>query len=294
MVKTNTENIDDAFEIGSKLEKLINNELEGIVEMKIEGVFKTILILAKKRYAGLEVEKLKNSYHERIVMKGIETVRRDWCDLTGETLSKILEIILIEQNPKKALNYMKEVTTKLQKNEIPIEKLIVTKSVSKSLKEYRGIQPHIELVKKMRKRDIATAPGVGDRVGFVIVQGLQIMSYRAEDPEYIKQHNLKIDSKYYVENQIIPPVERVFEAMGISRSELVGMGKQLGLMDAIKNGNKKPQKNILNSIDGFICDRCNSTFRRSPLVGRCGSCSGDILFYSGEQKSRFLAVWVST
>jgi DNA polymerase I len=70
----------------------------------------------------------------------------------------------------------------------------------------------------MRRRSPASTPGVGDRVGFVIVQGLQLMSERAEDPEYIKQHNLKIDSKYYIESQLLPPLERVFEAIGIEAS----------------------------------------------------------------------------
>jgi DNA polymerase I len=223
-------------------------------------------------------------------MKGIETVRRDWCDLVSETLYKTLEIILKDQNPKAATNYIKDVLSKLERNEIEIEKLVITKSISKPLRHYKGIQPHIELVKKMRKRDPTSTPGIGDRVGFVIIKGLQLMSDRAESPEYVKQNNLKIDSKYYIESQIIPPLERVFEAMGIDKTELISTGKQILLTDIIKRDATKTKGRedfVLSDIDGFICDRCNKTFRRIPLVGKCVTCGGEIMFYSGDIKARY-------
>ena len=90
---------------------------------------------------------------------------------------------------------------------------------------------------------------------------------------------MKIDSKYYIESQILPPLERVFEAIGMSKSELVGMGRQILLTDAIK---KSPETTALKSIDGFICNKCNKTFRRTPLIGKCFACGGEIVFYSGE------------
>lgn len=288
MVRTQTKDLEEAFKLGGFLEKKINIAHEGKISMKIEGVFKSLLILTKKRYAGLIVEKEDNGMEEKITMKGIETVRRDWCDLVSKSLYDVLEIILKEQDPKKAFVYVKGILEKLEKNEIPIEDLVVTKSISKSLKEYKGVQPHIELFKKLRKRKPADAPGVGDRIGYVIVKGLQLMSERAEDPEYVKENKLKIDSRYYIENQLLPPLERVFEAIGISKSELVGVGKQLLLIEAIRNGMKKPkEEQILRTVDGFICDRCNKTFRRVPLIGRCDKCSGEIMFSSEEMKSRY-------
>ncbi|HKZ45151.1 MAG TPA: DNA polymerase domain-containing protein [archaeon] len=284
MVKLQTSDLDQASTIGKGIEEKINKELNNIVRIKIENVFKSLLVLTKKRYAGLSFEKTNGTWEEKLVMKGIETVRRDWCDLVSKTLFDVLGIILREQNPKKAFNYVKGVLSKLEKNEISIEDLVITKSVSKSLKDYKGIQPHIELIKKLKKRSPATAPGVGDRIGFVIVQGLQLMSERAEDPDYIKQHNLKIDSKYYIESQLLPPLERVFEAIGIGKSELIGMGKQMIIADAIKN---KTSEEPVTTIEGFICNKCNKTARRIPLMGKCLDCGGEMLFYSGGAKSRY-------
>jgi DNA polymerase I len=299
MVKTKTKDIEEAFKLGQELEVTINEELENVVKMKIESIFKTIIILTKKRYAGWSFEKRGGVWEDKIIMKGIETVRRDWCDLVSETLYAVLEIILKEQDPKKAFNYVRGVLKQIQRNEIPIEKLVITKSISKPLRSYKGVQPHIELVKKMRKRNPTDAPGVGDRVGFVITQGLQLLSNRSEDPAYVKEHGLKIDSKYYIENQLIPPLERVFDAMGVDRSELLGMGKQTLLTSLFgtppKSSKKRSGKTSdidtpLKSIDGVVCQKCGKTYTRPSLMGKCDSCGGPYLFFNGGSKSRSVLV----
>lgn len=285
MVEVNAEDAPGAYKIGTVLEKEINKALEGLVEIKIENVFTSLLILSKKRYAGISMEPRGDGWEEKTVMKGIETVRRDWCDLTGETLNNTLSIILREKNPKKALAYIKDIITALGKNEIPVEKLVVTKSISKSLKEYKGVQPHIEVMKKMKKRDPSTAPGVGDRIGYVIVHGTQMMSLRAEDPDFVKANKLRVDSKYYIENQILPPLERVFEAIGISKSEVLGAGKMLTIMEAMKNP-QKIEKKTLQSFEGVVCDKCGQSYRRPPIIGRCESCGGHLSFFSGDDRSK--------
>jgi DNA polymerase I len=286
MVKGFATTIDEAFELGKELEERINKELKGAIRIKIESIFKSLLVLAKKRYAGLSVEKTDGELKERIVMKGIETVRRDWCNLASVTLYEILDILLREKNPRKAVVHIKNIISKLERNEIPIEELVITKSISKPLKEYKGIQPHVELFKKLRKRHPSTAPGIGARIGFVIIQGPQLISKRAEDPEYVKEKGLKIDSRYYVENQILPPVERVFEAIGISKSELIGIGRQMLLTDAIKNKMKKPEQRILDDFETLICSNCGEVYNRPPLIGKCYSCGGEVLFYYKNEMSR--------
>ena len=54
--------------------------------------------------------------------------------------------------------------------------LIITKGITKSLDEdavdgYKMKQAHVELAKRMFKRDPATAPGIGDRVQYLMVKG---------------------------------------------------------------------------------------------------------------------------
>ncbi|MDI6825929.1 MAG: DNA-directed DNA polymerase [Candidatus Aenigmarchaeota archaeon] len=293
MVGLKTEDVKEAFKIGLEISKLINEEFKHMLELKIESVFKTLLILSKKRYAGWKFEFVDDKWEDSMITKGIETVRRDWCDLVSETLEEVLIAILKEQNINKAVRIVRDKIEDIKTGKIDIDKLVITKGVSKTLKSYKGIQPHIELVKKMRSRDVASAPGVGDRVGFVIVKGLQMISKRAEDPEYVKKHGLKIDSKYYIESQLLPPLERVFEALGVNKTDLMGIGKQLGLFDVMRKEarEEKPFEDYLTEIDGFICNNCNNVMRRVPLSGKCNYCNGEIVFFKGDKKSRVYDPW---
>jgi hypothetical protein len=47
-------------------------------------------------------------------------------------------------------------------------------SLSKDADSYDNASAHVELAKKMRKRDPATAPTVGDRVAYVIIKAAKV------------------------------------------------------------------------------------------------------------------------
>lgn len=292
MVKLDTKDIEDALKIGEKISDIINNNIQLDIKMKVENIFKTLLILSKKRYAGWSFEPMDGGWDETIITKGVETVRRDWCDLVSETLQEILNTILKEQDVKKSVKAVKDKISKIKTGKMDLKKLVITKSISKPLKSYKGIQPHVELVKKMKKRDPASAPGVGDRVGFVIIKGAQMLSKRAEDPDYVRKKGLMIDSDYYIHSQLLPPLERVFEALNVDKSDFTGIGKQLGLFEAMKNGVKKQVfEDYLTEIDGLICNSCNNMFRRVPLSGKCNLCNGEIVFFKADRKSRIYDPW---
>ncbi len=294
MVGLETTDVKEAFKIGLDISKLINEEIQNMLELKTESVFKTLLILSKKRYAGWNFEPVGDEWEDSIVTKGIETVRRDWCDMVSETLEEVLLTILKEQDISKSVKIVRDKVDSIKTGKMDVDKLIITKGVSKTLKSYKGVQAHIELVKKMRARDPASAPGVGDRVGFVIVKGLQMISKRAEDPEYIKKYKLQVDSKYYIESQLLPPLERVFEALSVNKSDLLGIGKQMGLFDLMRKETREESQFVdcLTEIDGFICNNCNNVMRRVPLSGKCNFCSGEIVFFKGEKKSRIYNPWL--
>ncbi|XP_058075608.1 DNA polymerase delta catalytic subunit-like [Magnolia sinica] len=63
------------------------------------------------------------------------------------------------------------------------------------------------------KRDAATAPNVGDRVPYVIIKAAKgAKAYeRSEDPIFVLENNIPIDSHYYLENQISKPLLRIFD-----------------------------------------------------------------------------------
>jgi len=278
-VKTDTLDLDRAEKIGTEISGYITNELYGL-ELEFEKLFKTFLILTKKRYAGWAFEKQRDGkWKDKLAMKGIETVRRDWCELVTETMMTVLETILKEQDINKASRFVRTVVDDLAKGNVPIEKLVVVKGVTKSLDAYDGVQPHVELAKKLLERDPSRGSPVGERLGYVILKGNELLSRRAEDPEYVKEKGLDLDSKHYLENQLMPPIERIFDACGIGKSELLEGSRQKNLMDML-GGSKvsSPENTVLNGFDHVSCKKCNWSFRRPTLKGVCPECGSKIYF----------------
>jgi DNA polymerase I len=273
MIKVDKDDLDEMQKIGDTIAKQVTDKLPGIIELEFQKIFKRFLPLTKKRYAAWAFEKVDGIWKDSIDTKGIETIRRDWCDLVSESLEKMLETILKENNTKYAVDYFKNIASDLANGKIPVQKLIITKTMTKKAESYSGMQPHAELVKRIKRRSPTEAPGIGDRIGYVIVKGTQLVSKRAEDPLYVIEKKLEIDPQYYIENQILPPLERIFDALGISKTELLGKGKQIQIFKVLK------KEAPLNSIEGFVCKKCNKFYPRPSLTGIC-ECGGTLLFSS--------------
>ncbi|MBU3957834.1 MAG: hypothetical protein KKB25_02055, partial [Nanoarchaeota archaeon] len=283
-VKTDTTDLEEAEREGIKISSFVTEELPGVLDLKFEKIYKTFLILTKKRYAGWKFERDGAGWKDKIEMKGIETVRRDWCSLTSETMVSLLNIILKEGDIRKAAKFMRAVIEDLSAGKIPLEKLTIIKGVSRALGSYKGIQPHVELAKKIGKRDPTKSVIVGERLGYVIVKGNQLVSKRAEDPDYVREKGLEIDPHYYIENQMLPPIERIFEVCGVNKSELMEGNKQKKLFELFGAKQpaaaeiKSPEQTVLKGFDSLVCKKCDWSFRRVPLAGKCPKCSSGLWF----------------
>lgn len=109
------------------------------------------------------------------------------------------------------MNYAKQMISDLLRNRIDISQLVITKELTKT--EYAAKQAHVELAAKMKKRDAGTAPKLGDRVPYVFIRGAKgVPAYqKAEDPIYVLENNIPIDTNHYLENQLSKPLVRIFE-----------------------------------------------------------------------------------
>lgn len=81
------------------------------------------------------------------------------------------------------------------------------------LVDYANKQAHVELAERMKLRDAGSAPALGDRVAYVIIKGGKgVAAYdKSEDPLYVLENNIPIDTKYYLDNQLSKPLLRIFE-----------------------------------------------------------------------------------
>jgi DNA polymerase delta subunit 1 len=158
-----------------------------------------------------------------------------------------------------------------------MSKLVITKALSKA--EYTAKQAHTELAERMRKRDAGSAPTLGDRVAYVIVKGAAGAKNfeRSEDPLFVLEHNVPIDTRYYLDNQLAKPLGRIFDPIlgekkagqlltgDHTRSISVAAPTLGGMMKFAKKtqtcmGCKKPLRGKTES-EGAVCADC------APRIG---------------------------
>lgn len=183
------------------------------IKIEFEKIYYPYLLMNKKRYAGLLWT--NSEKYDKMDAKGLETVRRDNCLLVRRLIDTCLRKILIERDTNGAIDYAKGIISDLLQNKMDISMLVITKSLGKSASDddYVNKQAHVELAMRMKKRDPGSAPQVGDRVPYVIIQAAKgAPAYeKSEDPVYVLENNLPIDTEYYLTNQLSNPLTRIFE-----------------------------------------------------------------------------------
>lgn len=61
------------------------NKIYKQVELDIDGIFKYMLLLKKKKYAAISISKLPSGeFITKEEIKGLDIVRRDWSQLSQE------------------------------------------------------------------------------------------------------------------------------------------------------------------------------------------------------------------
>jgi len=221
MIKFGVDNLDDAMKLGREAAEYISSTFVKPIKLEFEKCYFPYLLINKKRYAGLYFT--RPDKFDKMDCKGIETVRRDNSPLVANLINVCLQKLLVDRDPQGAIDYAKQTISDLLCNRIDISQLVITKELTKTDKEYAGKQAHVELANKMKKRDPGSAPQLGDRVPFVIIAGAkgQATYEKAEDPVFVLDHNLPIDTRYYLENQISKPLLRIFEPILHDRAEFV-------------------------------------------------------------------------
>jgi DNA polymerase delta subunit 1 len=209
MVKFGTTELAEAMKLGQEAADYVSAKFIKPIKLEFEKVYFPYLLINKKRYAGLFWTRPEK--WDKMDTKGIETVRRDNCRLVQTVIETSLRMLLIDRDVQGAQEFVKETIADLLQNKIDMSNLVITKALTKD--DYAAKQAHVELANRMKKRDAGSAPALGDRVAYVIVKGAGgSKNYeKSEDPIYVLENNIPIDTKYYLDNQLSKPLTRIFE-----------------------------------------------------------------------------------
>jgi len=231
-----------AITLGDKTEKQslevlekINKTLPGIMELDYEGLFKRGIWVtkrtgefgAKKKYALIDEK-------DKIKIRGFETVRRDWCDLARQTQNKVLQLILKEGNEKKALEYVKQVIKKIKNREIDLKEILIRTQLKKPIEEYKSINPHVTIAKKMQALEMPI--DIGMLIEYYIAEPENYQKTKTGKTKALVRERAKLpsekgeyDIEYYLNHQILPAVENIFEVFKINIHETIDGKKQMKL-----------------------------------------------------------------
>ncbi|KAI9348733.1 putative DNA polymerase alpha catalytic subunit [Zopfochytrium polystomum] len=215
MIYTNSDTVADVLKIGNEFKRAVNKRYR-LMEIEVDGIFKKMLLLKKKKYAALVYEEKGGKFSTHLEKKGLDIVRRDWCNLSHEVSEFVLNQIFSDASREDMLVHVHEFLTHVGENvkngSTPIDKFVINKGLTKSPEEYPDAKnlPHVQVALTLKQKGVQVR--AGDTVPYVIVVAdTPGLGSRARHPDDLKvpSTELRIDYQYYLANQVLPPVIRL-------------------------------------------------------------------------------------
>jgi len=184
------------------------------LELELEGVFEHLLLPrlrggskgSKKRYAGWR--------EGRLVVVGLEAVRRDWPELAQRLQEGMLERLFTGRDPAP---FVRELVDDLRAGARDAELVYVKRVRKGALERYEANAPHVQAARKAGR-----VPG--GVIRYVITRSgpEPALPGRPLPPA--------IDHGHYVEKVLRPVADAILEVVGSSFDEALGAPQQLQLL----------------------------------------------------------------
>ena len=158
--------------------------------LEFEKVYMPYILYSKKRYAGQMWTKADKP--DKIDIKGLQVVRRDNSQLQRDILKSLIKTMVqpieteelvahpghskVDLTRQRIAKLVRDFNTDLVSNQFPIEKFIISQSISKrgydnmnSAGQKSASLGHVKLAQRMEHREPGTGPVSGDRVQVLCV-----------------------------------------------------------------------------------------------------------------------------
>ncbi|KAI9485969.1 MAG: DNA polymerase family B-domain-containing protein [Benjaminiella poitrasii] len=294
MVYTNQNELEEVKKMGNQLRKAVNNHYK-LLEIGIDGYFKHMLLLKKKKYAALLVEEKPNGeLTETVETKGLDLVRRDWCDLSHDVSTHVLNLILSDKDREDVVAeihaYLEVVAEQIRQGDIPLEKYVINKQLTKRPQDYADAknQPHVQVA--LRMLEAGQNVKSGDTVPYVICKVDEETSgdkkgsaLRAYHPDMVIKNNMQLDIEWYLHQQVHPPLTRLcspIEGTDPARlAECLGLDTKRYNFASFQGGSNEDDSEFV-TLDSQISDA--ERFKASErLKLTCNYCGEREVLYEG-------------
>ena len=288
MINANVDNVEDALKVGNEFKRAVNDRYK-LLEIDIDNVFRRILLQAKKKYAAINLVQVEGKFVDKMEVKGLDMKRREYCNLSKEVSSELLNAILSGDESEVVITriheYLRDVSTKMREGSIPIQKYTIYTKLGKAPNEYPNADSMPQVQVALRELSRGRTVRKDDVIAYIVTGDGKPTTEPAAKRSYKPQDVMKADSglqpdiEYYLYKQIFPPVERL--CANISGTDTVRLADCLGL-DARKysinnNTSNGGGETEIHPLESLIDDevRFKDAFR---LTLRCRSCKGTFGF----------------
>jgi DNA polymerase zeta len=208
---------DDAFKIGNEIAKAVTDVNPRPIKLKFEKVYHPCVLLAKKRYVGFKYESPDQTEPE-FDAKGIETVRRDGTPAEQKIEEKALKLLFRSADLSQVKSYFQAQCTKIMSGRVSIQDFCFAKEVKLGTYADKGPPPPGALIATKRMlRDPRAEPQYGERIPYIVMAGApgaRLWERCVEPERLLHDAHAELDAEYYINKNLIPPLERIFNLVG--------------------------------------------------------------------------------
>ena len=218
MIATNEPDRDKALVIAQDIADKVNAAC-GIpgLGMAVDRLFRTVLIVTKKKYAAMD------AFTGKCEFKGMDLVRRDWCEIACDTSREVASLFLKEGKVESTLSVVEKVIKSAAERVVDqtalVSEFVITQCLRKDLGEYgKSDLRHVRAAKGAKKR----AYRAKDFVPYVMCidenttthaksqSAIPVVPWEHGDTQMtVGQFPLKLDVRWYFNKQLFPTLERI-------------------------------------------------------------------------------------
>lgn len=214
---------EDAFKFGKNLAQRVTDFFPDPIKLKFEKVYHPCVLIAKKRYVGNCFE-FEEQITPKFEAKGIETIRRDGIPAQQKMVGKTIRILFETKNLSNVKEYVVKQFYKIIFNQVNVKDFSFAKEVRHgSYKNEKYLPPGAILAKEAIKKDPRSEPQYRERIPYLVIKdpSKERIKDRSVSPEtYLNSLEtdspLELDFEYYITRVLIPPLERVFNLIGVN------------------------------------------------------------------------------
>lgn len=315
MINANVDNVEDALKVGNEFKRAVNDRYR-LLEIDIDNIFRRILLQAKKKYAAINLVQIEGKYVDKMEVKGLDLKRREYCNLSKEVSSQLLNEILSGDDSEVVITriheYLGQISTKMREGGVPTRNYTIYTKLGKSPspKNYPNADSMPQVQVALRELSRGKNVRKDDVIAYIVTGDGKTSSEPPAKRSYTPQDVAKADSglapdvEWYLYKQIFPPVERL--CANISGTDTVRLAECLGLdirkysINNASNGGTETEIHPLESqIDDEVrfkdavrlnlrCRSCKALFGFDGLLGSIDICSpAGITCHCGNVLSNF-------